>query len=489
MAGRSLPRSCSTRALDVTPNARQQACVHNRRLPLHVVSAILFSPRGGSAHVARALADGLRAQGCAVTLLAGSRDDLDGHGDALRFYGNGDLRAVDFGPAIASGDPLAYVGPSGTAPIHPSFEDRPGAIDRVFAVLDDAAYERQVAAWSRELAAAGAADADVLHLHHLTPLNEAAARVAPGVPIVGQLHGTELLMLEAIESGVPRWPHAAAWARRLRRWAQGCERIVVADGAVTRARDLLELDAERIVPLPSGVDTNVFRPRPVDRRAMWREVLVEHPRGSGPGQAAGSVSYQEDDLEPLIDGIVVVYVGRFTAVKQLPLLIEAFAAANERTSAPSGLVLVGGYPGEWEGEHPAETIARIDARGVFLAGWYDHSRLPELLCASDVVALTSAREQFGLVLVEGMACARPAVATRSPGPVSIITDGTTGWLTANDSKEALASALAEAIDNHAERTRRGRAARNIICEQYTWHAISARLAAVLEDIALPSAAP
>jgi glycosyltransferase involved in cell wall biosynthesis len=424
-----------------------------------------------------------------VTLLAGSRGDLDGHGDARRFYGDGDLRIVDFGPAIASDDPLAYVGPSGTAPIHPSFEDRPGAIDRVFAALDDDAYERQVAAWSRELAAAGAAEADVLHLHHLTPLNEAAARMAPGVPVVGQLHGTELLMLEAIDSGVPCWPHAAAWAQRLRRWAQQCTRIVVADGAVARARDLLELDHELIVPLASGVDTNVFRPRPVDRRAIWREMLVERPRGWRPGGKAGSVGYEEDDLGPLIDGIVVAYVGRFTAVKRLPLLIGAFAAANKRTSTPSGLVLLGGHPGEWEGEHPFETIARIEARGVFLAGWHDHTRLPELLCAVDLVALTSAREQFGLVLVEGMACERPAVATPSPGPVSIITDKTTGWLTADDSEGALARSLAEAIDDHAERARRGRAARRDICEHYTWEAIAERLATVLEDVVASSIAP
>ena len=35
-------------------------------------------------------------------------------------------------------------------------------------------------------------------------LNEAAARVAPHVPVVGQLHGTELLMLEQIAAGAPR---------------------------------------------------------------------------------------------------------------------------------------------------------------------------------------------------------------------------------------------------------------------------------------------
>ncbi len=56
----------------------------------------------------------------------------------------------------------------------------------------------------------------MLHLHHLTPLNEAAARVAPDVPVVGHLHGTELLMLEAIEQ------RARALGARRPRGRSGC---------------------------------------------------------------------------------------------------------------------------------------------------------------------------------------------------------------------------------------------------------------------------
>ena len=52
----------------------------------------------------------------------------------------------------------------------------PAAEDPVLAGLDDEAYELQVEAWTRELERAGAAAIDLLYLHHLTPLNEAAAR-------------------------------------------------------------------------------------------------------------------------------------------------------------------------------------------------------------------------------------------------------------------------------------------------------------------------
>ena len=101
--------------------------------------------------------------------------------------------------------------------------------------------------WERELEAAGAADADVLHLHHLTPMNEAATRTLPDVPVVGHLHGTEVLMLREIEQGPPAgWDHAEAWAERMRRWAQACERLLVLSrDAVERAEDLGHAGAHR----------------------------------------------------------------------------------------------------------------------------------------------------------------------------------------------------------------------------------------------------
>ena len=77
------------------------------------------------------------------------------------------------------------------------------APDRVFAAVDDEAYERLVAVWGRALARAGAGRADVLHLHHLTPAHEAALRDFPGLPIVGQLHGTELALVRTLEAGAP----------------------------------------------------------------------------------------------------------------------------------------------------------------------------------------------------------------------------------------------------------------------------------------------
>ena len=445
-----------------------------------LLSALQFFPRGGSSHVARALALELPSFGWDVTLVSGSRTDLQDFGDAADFYAGLDVRPVSFDEALGSPDPLDP--PPGTAPMHPSYEDRPGAPDRVFAALDDDAYERQVTAWAGALTAAGAAGVDALHLHHLTPIHEAASHVAPGVPVIGHLHGTELLMLEAIEAGPPsHWTYAAAWAERMRRWAHGCERLIVLSPTqLQRAQRLVGLDPDRLVILPNGFDPHAFFRRDVDRVSLFRDALVDAPRGWRAGLHPGSVRYGAEDLVSLNDGVVVLTVSRFTAVKRLPLLIEAFAKAQDRARMPASLVIVGGHPGEWEGEHPADTIERLGVRGVFLAGWHDHLEVPAFLSVADVFALASVREQFGLVLVEAMACEVPVVAVDRFGPAEIVTDGETGWLVQPDDVEALASALLHAIDDPVERARRGARARAVAIERYGWPGVARLFADVLD---------
>jgi glycosyltransferase involved in cell wall biosynthesis len=459
------------------------------------VMGSMFFPRGGSAHVARALARELPAHGWDVTVVAGSLGH-GGHGDARRFYAGLDVRPVDYTAAARAGDPLAA-----DTPMQPSYEDRPDAPDRVFARVDDAAYERLVDAWARALRDAGAAGADVLHLSHLTPLNEAAARVAPDVPVVAHIHGTELLMLEQIGAGPPPgWDHAGAWAARMRRWAAAARRVIVlSEAQLDRVEGLLGVPAKRCAVVPNGFDPLAFDRRPVDRRAHWRRHLVAEPQGWRPGAAPGSVSYTERDLAPLFEGTALLYVGRFTAVKRVGLLIRAHARAQEASAGaegagaggagregagtgartaytrPAALVLLGGFPGEWEGEHPLEAVAASGARDVFLAGWHDHDALPDFLNASDAVVLPSVREQFGLVLVEGMACGLPAIAADAGGPSLIVEHGRTGWLVAPDDEAALADALVRAVNDPAERRRRGEAAWRAARARYAWPALAQRL--------------
>jgi glycosyltransferase involved in cell wall biosynthesis len=447
-----------------------------------LLMGVYFYPRGGSAHVCRALATELARNGREVTVLSGSRSDLGEHALATSFYGDLDLRAVDFTPALRSEDPLRFEGPAGTAPMHASYEDRRDAEDPVLASLDDEAFELQVAAWTRELGLAGAADADLLYLHHLTPLNEAAARAFPELAVLGHVHGTELLMLEQIAAGATvGWAHAEAWAERIRRWAAECERIVVGSPkGRDRAADVLGLDPGRFHCIPNGFDPS-FAAAEIDRRAHWRRHLVEEPQGWRPGSPPGSVAYEEADLKAL-GGTVLLYTGRFTEVKRLPVLLEAFARAQPRFDGPTALVLLGGYPGEWEGEHPLEAIERLGLADVFLAGWHSHAELPDCFNAADLLVHASVREQFGQVLVEAMACALPAIAIERGGPAAIVDDPETGWLVPPDDTEAFADAMVEAVNDAAGRRRRGQSARAAVGSRYAWRQIGLDLADLADEV-------
>jgi glycosyltransferase involved in cell wall biosynthesis len=442
--------------------------------------ALTFFPRGGSAHVARNLATTLPAAGWDVTILTGSLSIPGRPGEAREFYAGLDVRSVDMTRALAAPDPMLA-----DPPMHPSFEDRPRQPDRVFASLDDATFEHHVGAWARALQSVGAAHADVLHLHHLTPINEAAARVAPEVPIVGHLHGTELLMLEAIDADPARWAHGPEWADRMRRWAAACQRLVLlTDSQAARAERLLGTDPDRFVRISNGFDPELFVPRHVDHRAHWTRHLVDEPHGWAPGGEPGSVAYAAAELDAFGDRRdetpVLLYVGRFTEVKRLPLLIEAYERARPGFATRAPLVLLGGFPGEWEGEHPLDTIARTGAQDVFLAGWHGHEELPDFLAASDVLVLPSVREQFGQVIVEAMACARPAIAVDAFGPAAIIRHGETGWLVEPDDVVSLANALVEAVNRPVERRRRGERAVEDAHEHYAWPALAEELAAVYD---------
>ena len=207
---------------------------------------------------------------------------------------------------------------------------------------------------------------------------------------------------------------------------------------------------------------------------------MNDPQGWAPGEPPGSVGYDAADLRPLERGPVLMAVSRFTAVKRLPLLIEAYAEARERFTRRAPLVLVGGHPGEWEGEHPYDAVRRTGAPDVFLAGWQPHDALADFFSAADVVVLPSVREQFGQVLMEGMACALPALAVDAHGPATIVDDPATGWLVPGDDRAALADALVAAVADPVERRARGERARASVIDRYALSAIAEQVAGVYD---------
>jgi glycosyltransferase involved in cell wall biosynthesis len=362
--------------------------------------------------------------------------------------------------------------------------------------LDDRVAHHLVDEWTRILGADGVLDGvDVVHLHHLTPAHAALQRLRPDLPFVTHLHGTELLMLdEAARGEAPA--HIAEWRARMRHWVGRSARVIVSsDPALEDARRLLGVDPERIEVVPNGVDVDLFgRPHASapECHALLERWLHDAPRGWSPARPhPGDVRYPRDALAPLCapDAVTVAYVGRFTAVKRADLLVRAHARARARLGHPLPLVVAGGAPREWEGEHPADTAARSPyGHEVFFAGWRSHAELADLLRCVDVMAVPSVAERFGQVYVEAMAAGVPPIACRAAAPATFIDDDPRsprrcGWLVPPDDEGALADALVEAASGAAERRLRGENGRLLARERYSWSRIAGEVTGIYSAVA------
>ena len=449
-----------------------------------IVTTLAFYPRGGSAQVVRYLGGALEALGHAVTVCCGSLGPPGSSSHAATFFGGLDVRALDFSEAAEwfeqGGDPMC-----GPVPFHPSFEDRPDVPDRVFASLDDAAYRRQVAVWQSLLERVGLPD--LYHIHHLTHVNEAVAALGDR-PTVVHLHGTELKMLAKIRlSGGERWKYAAAWDQRLVNAGRRADRLVVVSPTDRQlAVDLLGVDLSLVEVVPNGVDVDRFRPVGLtrsERFVQWRHWLVEEPQGWDESGHPGTIRYSGSDIERFfLDPAsgemlpVLLFVGRFLDFKRVPLLVRAYATAREALGPnPPPLVIWGGYPGEWEGEHPHTVATSLGVEGVFFAGWRGHEDLAVGFNCADVFVAPSVDEPFGQVYLEAMSCGLPVIATDTGGPQSFVnTDpaGPNGWRVKPDDDAELADAIIEAASDEPTRHRRGRNAQRLIERQYDWRRIA-----------------
>lgn len=491
----------------------------------------MFYPRGGSAQVARYLSRALVESNWDVALASGSLGPPGSQTEAATFFAGLDVEPADYTPALErfrrGDDQLA-----GPIPFHGSFEDRDGAPDPVFAALSPEQAECQVAAWEEVLDRAGFGDSDVLQLHHLTPMHEAAARRWPRLRIVTHLHGTELRMLDriqrldaaavalgtslhglvgAVAAGDHRrlpeqqrdllqrtrlagYRYGKDWSARLEAAARGCQRIIcISPFQASEAVRLLGVRDDAIEVIPNGVDTVLFDRAdltPEERLALLRLWLVDDPQGWDETGRPGSIRYAPEDLEafsgPAADPPpLLLYVGRYLDFKRVPLLIRAYARARPRFHTPAPLLIWGGSPGEWEGEHP-HTVARdIGVEGVFFSGWRGHDELPLGLSCADVFVGPSVDEPFGLVFLEAMSCGLPVITTRTGGPLSFVntkSDRANGWLVEPDDVDALAEALVAAVNDVVGRTERAENARRQIRDGYSWKALAARFEAVYAEV-------
>jgi glycosyltransferase involved in cell wall biosynthesis len=224
--------------------------------------------------------------------------------------------------------------------------------------------------------------------------------------------------------------------------------VTAVSETVARTSVALGVPPGRVTVIPNGVDLTRFEVAPATRAELG-----------------------------LAEGVPVLgSVGCLELRKDHATLFDAL----ERLAA-RGLVFQGMLVGEGRERTALERRASQLGRTVRFLG--ERRDVERLLPVMDVFVLSSREEGIPNALLEAMAAGRACVATAVGGTPEVLADGRTGWLVPPADPEALAVALAEALENRAEATRRARAAREETASTRSVAAMTRRFEEFYERVA------
>ena len=306
----------------------------------------------------------------------------------------------------------------------------------------------------------GCEGADLVHSHTwYANMAGHLASLLHGVPHVVSAHSLEPMRpwkAEQLGGGYA----VSSWAERTA--YEGAAGVVAVSGAMRDdvLRSYPSIDPDRVHVVHNGIDTASWSPTSDPDRV--RELGVDPDRPS------------------------VIFVGRITRQKGLPLFLRAAAALPPEVQ----LVLCAGAP------DTPEISAEVTGLVRGLAGerdgvvWIDEM-LPRpdvvaLLSAATVFACPSIYEPLGIVNLEAMACETAVVATATGGIPEVVVHGETGWLVPIEQAQDgtgtpldperyvadLGDALCEAVADPDRAAAYGRAGRVRAEESFSWEAIA-----------------
>jgi phosphatidylinositol alpha-1,6-mannosyltransferase len=273
-----------------------------------------------------------------------------------------------------------------------------------------------------------------------------AIRRKLGIPYIGFTHGLELTgtlvpgMLRHIGRDAAMLTAVSEWARDALGKSFGWE--------------------NRMELLPSGIDTDTFRPDVSDAAVRERHAL-----GSAP---------------------VVCCVSRLVARKGQDMLIRALPAVA-RVVPDVKLLIVGSGP--YDGELKKLAAATSVTDRVLFAGAAPYAELPAYFRAGDVFAMPCRLRWFGFdvealgaVFLQAAAVGRPVIAGDSGGAPEAVLPGKTGLVVDPTRPEPLAEAIVALLTDRPRATAMGMAGAEWVHKEWTWERMSDRLKAIVQRI-------
>lgn len=275
-----------------------------------------------------------------------------------------------------------------------------------------------------------------------------AARKAGAKKIVATTHGHEV-----------GWSMVPGARQVLRRIGNAADAVTYISEYTLRRFHSAFGERADFVPLPSGVDTEFFRPATPEQRAAVRS---SHGLGSGP---------------------LVVVASRLVPRKGQDRLIECWPRVQAAVPGAS-LVVVG----EGNYEPKLRKLAHLHgvASDVHFLGRLPREQMRDVVAAADIMAMPARTrgggldvEGLGIVYLEAQACGVPVIAGNSGGAPETVTDASGIVADGNDTDE-VAAAVIELLRDPQRRAAMGEAGRAFVGEHFSWNVLGQRLADLLE---------
>jgi glycosyltransferase involved in cell wall biosynthesis len=147
----------------------------------------------------------------------------------------------------------------------------------------------------------------------------------------------------------------------------------------------------------------------------------------------------------------LLYAGRVSVEKNLPMLAEAFRKLCEKRR-DAALVIAG------DGPYLEKMRKELAHLPVYFPGYQDDAQLPALYASADLFVFPSRTDTLGQVVMEAQSSGLPALVTPDGGPKESIDDGRSGVVVPETSAARWAAAINELLDDDARRHRMSHAA-------------------------------
>lgn len=173
------------------------------------------------------------------------------------------------------------------------------------------------------------------------------------------------------------------------------------------------------------------------------------------------------------DQIRMLFVGRLSHVKGLPILFEALKHLNQNLPNLT-LCIVGEGP---ERARLEALAADVDIDVTFM-GFQTQDQVVQEMATCDFLVLPSFAEGVPVVLMEAMASGKPVIATRIAGVHELVDHGQSGLLVHPGDAHGLADAIAQLCHDPQLRERMGSVGRAKVEAEFDIDGEAARLAAL-----------